>query len=191
MQKAVDRLARHYDGLHIRPPYSGDVPPEMVVAVLTSTAVDEALLEIALAKLALPALLVSINNSVPAVAHLCRKTSSATLIYGAKYEATAKAAQAALREEDGYQLRIIPEKRFPLWGKGGVRDLEIAPFPPVLTPEQEATRTCVILHSSGSTGFPKPVYNTHFAIIANLAMSIPKTGFSALPLFHGFGHFSM
>ena len=64
-------------------------------------------------------------------------------------------------------------------------------YPSRLPPDEEAKRTCVILHSSGSTGFPKPVYITHYGLIANLAISLPKTGFSALPLFHGFGHFAM
>lgn len=86
---------------------------------------------------------------------------------------------------------MLPEKRFPLWGKGGVRESNIPAYPARLTPQQETKRTCVILHSSGSTGFPKPVYITHYGLVANAAMSLPKTGFSALPLFHGFGHFSM
>ncbi len=65
------------------------------------------------------------------------------------------------------------------------------PYAARLSPDLESKRTCVILHSSGSTGFPKPVFITHYGLIANIAMSIPETGFSALPLFHGFGHFSM
>lgn len=87
--------------------------------------------------------------------------------------------------------QILPERRFPLCGPEGVTASKIAPYPARLSPEQENSRTCVILHSSGSTGFPKPVYITHLGLIANMAYSIPKTGFSALPLFHGFGHFSM
>jgi acyl-CoA synthetase (AMP-forming)/AMP-acid ligase II len=100
-------------------------------------------------------------------------------------------AQSLLKEQ-GVELEIVAEKRFPLWGPGGVQDLKsLKGLKPRLTPEQEVKRTCVILHSSGSTGFPKPVYITHYGLIANMATSFPKTGFSALPLFHGFGHFSM
>ncbi len=44
----------------------------------------------------------------------------------------------------------------------------------------------MILHSSRSTGFPKI---THYGLISNIAMSIPKTGFSALPLFPWFRSF--
>lgn len=194
ISRAVDRLAAHYAAcLDLELPVtSNEVPPERVIAVLVSTAVDESLLEIALARLGLTGLLLSVNNSVPAVAHLCKITKSSHLIYGPKFADAAIEAQGLL-EEEGIALGIVPDKRFPLWGTGGVRDPKttITPFPARLTPLQEAKRTCVILHSSGSTGFPKPVYVTHFGMIANAAQSVPKTGFSALPLFHGFGHFSM
>ncbi|BEI83428.1 hypothetical protein CcaverHIS002_0400320 [Cutaneotrichosporon cavernicola] len=141
ISRAVDRLSAHYAGLNLQPSCTpGQLPPPRVIAVLVTTAIDESLLEMALARLGLTALL---------------------------------------------------DKRFPLWGPGGVREAEIAPFPARLTPEEESKRACVILHSSGSTGFPKPVYVTHYGLIANAAVSVPKTGFSALPLFHGFGHFSI
>ncbi|WRT64799.1 uncharacterized protein IL334_001733 [Kwoniella shivajii] len=191
LARAVDRLAAHYAALDIQPSVgSGEIPPERVIAVLTSTAIDETLLEIALAKLGLTALLLSINNSTAAVAHLCKATKSAYLIYGSKFEQTAKDAKALL-DQEGIELQILPETRYPLWGPGGVRDSKIQQYPARLTPEQEARRTCVVLHSSGSTGFPKPVFISHYGLIANAAQSLPKTGFSALPLFHGFGHFSI
>jgi acyl-CoA synthetase (AMP-forming)/AMP-acid ligase II len=210
--RSVDRLCHHYKSL--QPQADGDdVPPERIVAVLTSTAIDESLLEIALAKLGLAALLLSVNNSTAAVAHLVKQTEASHLIFGPKFEQTAKDAQKALKEE-GVEVEVVPEKRFPLWGEGGIDETKVEPLQPRLTPEQEAKRTCVILHSSGSTGFPKPVYITHYGLIANVsgsapvhvrirvcspgypsaiqcASSLPKTGFSALPLFHGFGHFSM
>lgn len=189
--KAVDRLAAHYAALNIQPQCGpSEVPPERIVAVLTSTAIDETLLEIALAKLGLASLLLSVNNSTAAVAHLCKVTKSASLIYGPKFEETAKDAQKLLAQE-GIEIRTIPETRYPLWGPEGARESKIAPYPPRLTPQQESKRTCVVLHSSGSTGFPKPVFITHYGLIANAAQSLPKTGFSALPLFHGFGHYSV
>lgn len=219
MQRAVDRLAAHYASLGLQPEVGpGEEPPERVIAVLVSTAVDESLLEIALAKLGLTSLLLSVNNSAEAVAHLCAETGATHLIHGPKYahvaaqaarilqDATHTAASSGASEvpngtcngsfstpfsTPAARLQLVEDKRFPLWGPGGVRSAKICAFPPRLSPEQESRRTCVILHSSGSTGFPKPVFVTHYGMVANAAVSVPKTGFSALPLYHGFGHFSM
>ncbi|OSX67090.1 hypothetical protein POSPLADRAFT_1128883 [Postia placenta MAD-698-R-SB12] len=191
VQRAVDRLCAHYASLGLQPPVGDNgLPPERAIAVLTTTAIDESLLEIALAKLGLSALLLSVNNSIPAVAHLCKLTNSSHLIYGSRFPEEAKEAQKLLAEQ-GYHLEIVPDKRFPLWGSEGVEDAKIDPFPAVLGPQEEKNRTAVILHSSGSTGFPKPVYITHFALIANVAGFVAKPGFSALPVYHGFGHFSV
>lgn len=158
--------------------------------MLTSSSVEETLLELALAKLGLTALLLSVNNSAAAVAHLCKQTEASHLIYGSAFEKIALEAKAQLGSED-VQLEVSLEKRFPLWGKGGVRDSEIEPYPARLAAAEESKRTLVILHSSGSTGFPTPVYLTHHAVIANTAMIPARTGFSALPVFHAFGHHAM
>ncbi|GHJ89085.1 hypothetical protein NliqN6_5487 [Naganishia liquefaciens] len=191
LQRAVDRLAVHYSFLvNDDEALASPPPPERVVAVLTSTAIDESLLEIALAKLGLTALLLSVNNSTAAVAHLVRKTKSSHLIYGDRFQQTAEEAQRQLKDE-GYEVELIAERRFPIWGDGGIDGWKGTAIPARLTPEVESKRTCVILHSSGSTGFPKPVYITHYGLIANLHSALAKPGFSALPLFHGFGHFSI
>jgi len=191
VQKAVDRLCAHYAGLGLLAPISENgLPAARTIAVLTSTAIDESLLEIALAKLGLSPLLLSVNNSVPAVAHLCKLTQSTHLIYGSRFPAEAKEAQRILAEQ-GYEIEIVPDKRFPLWGPEGVEKASIEPYPAVLQPKDEKDRIAVILHSSGSTGFPKPVYITHIAMIANIAGFVAKTGFSALPVYHGFGHYSV
>ncbi|EJD50787.1 L-aminoadipate-semialdehyde dehydrogenase [Auricularia subglabra TFB-10046 SS5] len=191
VQKAVDRLAWHYSKLDLVPkPVDGGLPPQRTIAVLTSSSYDESLLEMALCKLGLTPLLLSVNNSVPAVAHLCKLTNSTHLIYGAKYAKEAREAQEILADQ-GYTIGLVEDTRFPLWGDNGVRASSVKAFSAVLTPEQERTRTAIILHSSGSTGFPKPVYITHYGLIANMALNQNKTGFSTLPVYHGYGHFSI
>lgn len=126
-----------------------DLPSQRTIAVLTSTAIDESLLEIALSKLGLAPLLLSANNSVPAVAHLCKITKASHLIYGSKYLFEAQKARQLLAER-GYQLEIVAEVRLPLWGTDGVEAAKIPPFPAILSPKEEAGRIAVILHSSGS-----------------------------------------
>lgn len=97
----------------------------------------------------LAALLLSVNNSVSAVAHLCKLTNSTHLIYSEKFTKEAHEAQAILKSQD-YHLGLVPDKRFPLWGESGVESAKVEPLAPILTPEQETDRPAVILHSSGS-----------------------------------------
>lgn len=131
------------------PPAKDGIPPQRVIAILTSSAIDETLLELALGKLGLTPLLLSVNNSVPAVAHLCKITDSSHLVYGSKFVSEAHEAQKILQDQ-GIDIEVVPDKRFPLWGPGGVDDVKIDPFPAVLRPQDERDRMCVILHSSGS-----------------------------------------
>ena len=148
VQQAVDRLCAHYASIGLTLPAITPLP-QRTIAIFTSTAIDESLLEIALAKLGLSPLLLSVNNSTPAVAHLCKLTHATHLIYGSKYPDVASEAQRLLKEQ-GYELEIVPEMRFPLWGPDGVQEAKILPFKPALTPSEEAERVAVILHSSGS-----------------------------------------
>ena len=146
--RAIDRLCRYY--AHLQPSCPpGEVPPERVIGILNLTAWDMTLLEMALMKLGLCPLMLSINNSAPAIANLCKITKATHLLYGPRFEETVKQAQAQLKEE-GYTLELEEEKRFPVWGPGGVDDEEIEPCQPRLTPDQEHERTALILHSSGS-----------------------------------------
>ncbi|THV03189.1 L-aminoadipate-semialdehyde dehydrogenase [Dendrothele bispora CBS 962.96] len=189
--RAVDRLAWYYSSLDLMPKTApGQVPPVRSIAVLVTSAIDETLLELALAKLGLTALLLSVNNSVAAVAHLVKLVNATHLIYSPKFFEEAKEAQSLLASQ-GVDIMTIEDKRFSLWGLEGIENADTKPFPAVLTPEQESPRPAIYLHSSGSTGFPKPVAVTHYGLIANIAINQDKTGFSTLPVFHGYGHFAL
>ena len=109
------------------------------------------LLEIALTKLGLTPLMLSINNSAAAQAHLSRKCDATHMIFGPKYEAAAREAARILADE-GYELRLVEDKRFPLWGKGGIDEDDIPPFKDRYTPDEQNLKSCVVLHSSGSVG---------------------------------------
>jgi thioester reductase-like protein len=51
----------------------------------------------------------------------------------------------------------------------------------------ESSKVAWIIHSSGSTGLPKPIYQTHRAALKNYEGSLELRGFVTLPLFHAFG----
>lgn len=97
-------------------------------------------------------LFLSTNNSVPALTHLLKTTGATTLVVHPSLIANAKGAIAELAEDatnQSCQLVDIADKS--LWDN----DESVKPYPRALTPEQEGPLPVFIVHSSGSTGFPK------------------------------------
>lgn len=143
--RAVDRLAWHFARiLSVSLEDVKNRTETRIVAVLVPSSIYESLLECALAKLGCCALLLSVNNSAPAVAHLCKLTKATTLIWGGRYgDRSVEAAQ--ILSQEGITLELVEEKRFELW------DEEKVPgFKAYLEPDMERDRPAVILHSSGS-----------------------------------------
>ncbi|KAJ5107632.1 hypothetical protein N7456_004307 [Penicillium angulare] len=51
----------------------------------------------------------------------------------------------------------------------------------------ENQHVCWVIHSSGSTGLPKPIYQSHSGALKNYANNFGLKGFITLPLFHAHG----
>lgn len=178
---AVDLLAWHYQkNNQIR---NTDVDKTEVVAVLTEPGIWSFLTELALIKAGYTPLLLSTNNSVPAIAHLINATGAKTVLHCDKYADVMAEAVETVKREHGVELKVVEQFVFDPNIK-----LESPPFEPSFTPEQEENRPAVILHSSGSTGFPKPVSISHAALLASSARFHPSSAMSTLPSFHTFGH---
>jgi hypothetical protein len=95
------------------------------------------------------ALLLSVNNSSAAVAHLCKLTNASTIIWGGRYkERVLEAREILLREGEGIELRMLEEMRFPLFDTSATTPVK--EFKARLEPAMERDRPAVILHSSGS-----------------------------------------
>jgi thioester reductase-like protein len=56
-------------------------------------------------------------------------------------------------------------------------------------PQRENPKRAVIIHSSGSTGLPKPIYLTHRSCIATFALNLDRKALMTQPLFHSFGFY--
>ena len=58
---------------------------------------------------------------------------------------------------------------------------------PTFDLDHESRKIAWIIHSSGSTGLPKPILQTHQAALLNYATNMNMAGFISLPLFHAHG----
>lgn len=100
----------------------------------------------------------SVNNSVAAIAHLLKATTALYMIVHPNYLPRAEEAIEQITQEGGNPPRIILQAQRQVW-----RSTEpVEPFPRALTPEQEGPLPVFIVHSSGSTGFPKVSSVTFF-----------------------------
>jgi thioester reductase-like protein len=65
----------------------------------------------------------------------------------------------------------------------------LAPYVPSnkLDPRKESQKLAWIIHSSGSTSLPKPIWSTHAAALGNFKSAFDLVSFVTLPLFHAQG----
>jgi acyl-CoA synthetase (AMP-forming)/AMP-acid ligase II len=60
-------------------------------------------------------------------------------------------------------------------------------FPRVAGDPSASARTAFIIHSSGSTGLPKPIFQSHASCLSNYSSSFGYRAFLTLPLYHNHG----
>src|SRR5450432_2953442 len=151
--------------------------PPHVVALLAASDLDYLVALFALGRLGLTPLLLSKRLSPEAIVSLLEQTGCDEIVHSAPHREKVDAINA---------LRTVsPVLAAPLctdYKTGPVVDLRID-----LDPEFETNTACNILHSSGSTGFPKPIRNIHKNYIYNASFNLDMKGFITLPLFHNHG----
>ncbi|KAJ9094096.1 hypothetical protein QFC21_006197 [Naganishia friedmannii] len=182
----ANRLAHYYTSLGVKPRSQGDATSSIVTAMLAPSSIDYAINELAFAKMGHTTLFLSTNNSIPALTHLLRATDTSTLVVHPSLIENAKGAIAELVMDvtnQSCQLVDIADKS--LWDN----DESAKPYPRALTPEQEGPLPVFIVHSSGSTGFPKPIILSHKASAYNFSgTGFGLQAFTTLPLYHNHGH---
>jgi thioester reductase-like protein len=147
---------------------------ERVVAMLAASDLDYLVAQFALGRLGFTPLLLSTRLSPEAISSLLEKTNCQDLVYSAPNRALVERV-AALRPLKSALLALD-------YQSGPLTELDID-----LDLEHETLTSCNILHSSGSTGFPKPIRNIHKNYIHNASINFDMRGFITLPLFHNHG----
>lgn len=122
-------------------------------------------------------LLLSTRLSPEAYANLLHLTDCKKMVVGLSYVARANEVQ-----------QLSPLATFHMATKA---DYDLAqpsgPRFPDQRPVNASQQVCFIIHSSGSTGLPKPIFQSHSACIANYCSGIPYRAFMTLPLYHNHG----
>lgn len=171
LDEYTHRAAQHYRRLFGHRERSS---PERVVALFAQSDLDYLVAQFALGRLGFTVLCLSTRLSPEAIVSLLEKTNCQHVVYAAAYQAKIDSV-AALR-------RVQSSVLFEGYREGEVSEVNID-----LDLEHETNTSCNILHSSGSTGFPKPIRNIHKNYIYNASNNFGMRGFITLPLYHNHG----
>ncbi|KAK4703977.1 hypothetical protein P7C70_g2238, partial [Phenoliferia sp. Uapishka_3] len=174
--------------------------------MLAPSNADFVITELALCRMGLATLFISVNNSPAAIAHLITETQSTKLVLHPTYWKVAQEGLALLAP--GVSCDVVPMANPGIYGIEEREKNAKASWTPSLEWEDEASTLAFIVHSSGSfagffcsegmqsvlkpsfarTGFPKPIYITHAATVANSEVSFDISTFTTLPLYHNGAH---
>ncbi|KAK5086806.1 hypothetical protein LTR05_003974 [Lithohypha guttulata] len=155
---------------------------ETVVAILGPSSLDYFTTVLALSRLGFTVLFLSTRISEAAYVSLLQSTKCSNICIDpsfAKTIANVKAQVSSLNV-----LGVVPQSLYDTVEA----DVSDQLFPQQnLDLDEESKKISWIIHSSGSTGLPKPIYQTHGAALKNYENNMNMKGFITLPLFHAHG----
>ncbi|CAK4023577.1 Male sterility, NAD-binding [Lecanosticta acicola] len=178
LDRFTDAAVQYYirNGLEPADPSSEKAP---VVALLAPTSFDYVISFFALNRLGWTALFLSTRLIAPAYARLLELADCKTLIVP---ESNKGIVEDINQDRPGCKAIPILQRRdyrgvlrAPVFRR---QDVDMS---------KEAKKMAWILHSSGSTGFPKPIFLTNTACLANFRKSFGLRHFCVSPLFHSHG----
>ena len=151
------------------------------MAILAPSNLDYIVTICALSRLGFGIFLLSNRLAPEAFKHLLAQSGCNQIVFGPE-----------LAKQFASIQQILPVTCFQMPEKSAY-DLPSPSGPPLpklqISPAVAKARIAIIIHSSGSTGFPKPIYQTHSACLANYSSGggTPYRGFMTLPLYHNHG----
>ena len=149
-----------------------------MVAILAPSNLDYVTSIFALSRLGHAVLLLSNRLATDAYVSLLQKTNCDYIIGS---PVTSKAIAAIQKEYPVHCLPVTEAHVYDLPAPSGTR------YSRRLDGIAASKRTAFIIHSSGSTGLPKPILQTHSSCLANYSVSPGYRAFLTLPLYHNHG----
>jgi len=174
------RAAQHYATVISTRKSSAD--PTKVIGLLAPSNIDYLITTIALSKLGFTVLFLSTRLSDAAYLNLFTLAGCTDLLIDPTLGQKSENLKAAAPSLNVQTVAGAPVYDFPL--KDGDIETRIDYQFDHVT---ENTNIVWIIHSSGSTGLPKPIFQTHAAALRNYATSFNMRGYITLPLYHAHG----
>ncbi|KAF5024861.1 hypothetical protein F66182_3100 [Fusarium sp. NRRL 66182] len=151
-------------------------PP--VVGILGNSGIHAVIQIVALNRLGYSSFLISTRLACPAITQLLDLASCHVILTTPNFHPVLEEVQ------QNRPLEILP-----LLHNSDFMNKDAPRFARDYNPEAESRKVAVIIHSSGSTGLPKPIYLTNGSCIGAFAVHMNMRGFLTSPLFHSHGFY--
>ncbi|TID06887.1 Non-canonical non-ribosomal peptide synthetase FUB8 [Colletotrichum higginsianum] len=178
LDRFADEAARKYAQAGLLPENPSSSQAE-VVALLANSDLNYVVSMFALSRMGFAVLYLSTRLSPEAYVNLLKKTDCHRIVVADRY-GDAAAQINAHSDSPVSTFGILDKADYDVAEPSGERF-------PVFSHPNAGQRISFIVHSSGSTGLPKPIFQTHAACISNYSSGIPYRAFLTLPLFHNHG----
>lgn len=181
IDRFVDQAAKYYMRCKLHPTKSShETPP--VIALLGPTDLAYIITFFALARLGYTSLCLSPRLASNACEKLIRETGAILIIPGKTAQITSLVAQT----QELVQIKTMNLISREDFDKPASKESHFQRE----NVDREAEKQCIlcILHSSGSTGLPKPIYIPHRRLVMKIPTPKGQTEFTTFPFFHGYGN---
>lgn len=176
----ASRVAQRYKA--IIPQRSSSSDAESVVGLLGPSNFEYFVSILALTKLGHTVLFLSTRISTAAYKSLLQATGARHILIDESFRETVEQVKEGFPTLQVHKITDKETFNFSLQDD----DLDTR-FDQHLQPKIESKKISWIIHSSGSTGLPKPIYQTHSAALNNYSSNLNLRGFITLPLYHAHG----
>ena len=175
LDQLVEKAAVHYS--RTIPQRVNSDNPVQVVGILGNSDLDYLVAFLAVSRLGHSALLLSTRITDEAYESLLSSTKATALLYQDIFASNA----------DTISEKLPSVKTGTIFAASSSPGTTSSLKPALLDPNRETNNICFIIHSSGSTGLPKPIYQTHRAALYTYSQNFGLVGHITLPLYHNHG----
>jgi len=176
----ASRLAHKYKSIIPQRKSSSD--PECVVGLLGPSDFEYFISILALTKLGHTVLFLSTRISPAAYTSLLQATGAEHILINKSFHSVLDEVRKDFPKVQVHEIEDRGAYDSPI-----TNDNPETRFDQQFDVEIESKKISWIIHSSGSTGLPKPIYQTHRAALTNYASNLNLKGFITLPLYHAHG----